>query len=561
MLKYVLFFVGLHIWLLPVSNAQTNIGGHISANTIWYPTGNPYVMNDIVTVDSGVTLEIKPGVIINAGWQFFVYGTLRAIGTSGSLIVFSSAWFLNSCCVWNGIEFFGSSPRYNFATQKGSIVQYCKIEYARSWLDIDYVSAPIAVINTSPLIDHCIFNRCVDALYLNTTDSVHITHNLFLNLEHYEDIYAGYSIIEGKSTYVDLSYNLFYNPSGDDPIGGLWNTEKSSFRNNILANDQWFGGLFSWYQWDYIQNTIVDYSSVLIYDTSSFINNTITRCESYSSVYLPPGCIFNGNNFLRNESPNFCPGCPVYWLETDVVDDYLPNLPQIDASNNYWGTTDSSLIDSFILDYSDDTIYCQIHFTPFLSLPDTAAPVIPPYNVVKTDLGNNSVSLTWEPNLESDLAGYKVYYGNFTGYSFSNSMDVSNSTSVIVTGESEADTISVTAYDTFMDGKDDQLEGHESWFTYASQFPVGVNNAILPITDVSVFPNPFHDHLIFEMQRNLTQPISVIIYDFSGREMLRINQTTTKEIEINTLNWNEGVYFFKLISNDKLISSAKIFCF
>ena len=141
MLKYVLFFVASSILFAQVSNAQTNIGGHIFANTIWYPTGNPYVMNDIVTVDSGVVLEIKPGVIVNAGWQFFVYGTLRAIGTSDSLIVFSSAWFLNSCCVWNGIEFFDSSLPYDFATQKGSIVQYCKIEYARSWFDIDYMIA------------------------------------------------------------------------------------------------------------------------------------------------------------------------------------------------------------------------------------------------------------------------------------------------------------------------------------------------------------------------------------------------------------------------------------
>ena len=121
MLKCLLFFVGSQIWLLPVSNAQTYIGGHISTNTIWYPSGNPYVMNDIVTVDSGVVLEIKPGVIVNAGWQFLVYGTLRAIGTADSLIVFSSAWFLNSCCVWNGTQFFARLriPDLHFCFQEG----------------------------------------------------------------------------------------------------------------------------------------------------------------------------------------------------------------------------------------------------------------------------------------------------------------------------------------------------------------------------------------------------------------------------------------------------------
>ena len=61
-----------------------------------------------------------------------------------------------------------------------------------------------------------------------------------------------------------------------------------------------------------------------------------------------------------------------------------------------------------------------------------------------------SVSLTWDPNPEADLAGYKVYVGTASG-SYSQTVDVGQLTTCTVSNLSEGQTFffAVTAYDIF----------------------------------------------------------------------------------------------------------------
>ena len=59
------------------------------------------------------------------------------------------------------------------------------------------------------------------------------------------------------------------------------------------------------------------------------------------------------------------------------------------------------------------------------------------------------VILQWDANTESDLAGYKVYYGTVS-HNYSDSVDVGNVTSYTIAGLVESQTyyFAVTAYDT-----------------------------------------------------------------------------------------------------------------
>ncbi|MGZ3769850.1 MAG: DUF4082 domain-containing protein [Bdellovibrio sp.] len=57
------------------------------------------------------------------------------------------------------------------------------------------------------------------------------------------------------------------------------------------------------------------------------------------------------------------------------------------------------------------------------------------------------ISLAWDPSTQVEVAGYKVYYGSASG-SYSNSMDVGNNATAIITGLADGSTVyfAVTAY-------------------------------------------------------------------------------------------------------------------
>jgi RHS repeat-associated protein len=89
------------------SAGPTNVSGTIGANTTWTLADSPYVMTGDVTVASGVTLTVEPGVTVKGDAQsrkLSVNGSLVAEGTSGAPITFTST--TNTApAQWNSITF------------------------------------------------------------------------------------------------------------------------------------------------------------------------------------------------------------------------------------------------------------------------------------------------------------------------------------------------------------------------------------------------------------------------------------------------------------------------
>src|ERR1700690_3727922 len=84
--------VGAMIFIGSV-HASTLVSGAISTDTTWVLANSPYRLSGTVWVNSGVTLTVEPGVVVDLYlYSIMVSGTLNAQGTSSSYIVFQTSY-------------------------------------------------------------------------------------------------------------------------------------------------------------------------------------------------------------------------------------------------------------------------------------------------------------------------------------------------------------------------------------------------------------------------------------------------------------------------------------
>ncbi len=74
------------------SHAQTTITQNITTGTTWDTAGSPYVVDGNISINTGITLTIDPGVVVKfeVDRSLTINGTLSAIGTDLNKIVFTS---------------------------------------------------------------------------------------------------------------------------------------------------------------------------------------------------------------------------------------------------------------------------------------------------------------------------------------------------------------------------------------------------------------------------------------------------------------------------------------
>lgn len=492
--------------------AQTNVGGTLSSNATWTLEGSPYNLTSTLGVPTGITLTIEPGVVINynSNYQIVIAGgNIYAVGNANSLIIFNGISAGNSMIIFKNSDLSNSTLNYlKMIGQKGIQLSDNNSDNNSDTLRIYNLILENTSIITKGYDSNAKF-EIYDALINNSiiqgdyprSEQIEVFNSQIQNSEIYS--YAYNKGIFLTSTSIDNSvfasgccgsninlnnaivYNCSFNQANDSQPGSHNNLNIETSKlincdiNMPISTVNIFSSIFEYnnnYSLDYCINSgngTIDYTTFFgngdntaikrgpsnySYDNKdpyNISNSSFSNFQTYIAVN-------GGTSATSGDGPVTISNCNFDYQTNFML--YNNSVYDVTATNNWWGTTDTDEIEEFIFDMYDDVNMGIVDYSDYLLLPDTEAPISPPKNVF-ISVEENGVRVNWSQNLESDLAGYKIYYNPIDAFSYENVIDVGNVTSYTISGLNISDTVVVTAYDIDADNTDDQIQGHESWYS------------------------------------------------------------------------------------------------
>ena len=395
-ISFILLFMVVPIW------ADTKVSEKIITNTTWTKAGSPYTVTETVEVAEEVTLNVESGVkvLFNENAGLIVSGQLIAIGTQEETIDFTSSKEAPSPADWDGIVFKDSSTDAStdseYCYQSGSILKYCTIEHAGPAITCEF---------SAPFIAHCtITNNSTEGsgggIYISG-DAV-VINNIITNNKTTSVFGNGggiYSI--GSSVYI--ANNTIDGNYAFSNGGGIFASGNTTIKNNIIINNSangCGGGFYIYYGSHTVEKNSVtsnstDGSGGGIYNHYGEITIEGNNISNNSAGLYGGGICILGNsvvidsNSITNNSTDDNLGGGIYYATKSIIDygplmvstnnihsnkgyDIYNNTKlEISAENNYWGVTDTSVIDEHIFDMSDDIVLGMVSYEPIATQPHT----------------------------------------------------------------------------------------------------------------------------------------------------------------------------------------------
>jgi parallel beta-helix repeat protein len=310
------------------AEGPTEISGVIDSNATWTLDNSPYIVVENTLVEQQVTLTIQPGVIIkfDQGVYMKIKGNLIADGTESELITFTSNKKSPSLGDWYNLRF--------ESTSKDSKFNYCNIEYSIEGIYGENINLNITNSRFS-------YNERY-AIYLESSNS-NISNNIFLNNDQAIWIQTGNSqvnnnyftknddglIAHESGGEINISNNIFI----DNGCGISCTGNSVQIVNNIIENNSYHG---------------ISCGS----GNPEIINNNVINNGVYGITIWEGSPRIKNNNIYNNDDYNIY--CYSYKDPTN-------------ATNNWWGTTNTDIINQSIHDYYDDFELGKIMYIPFLT--------------------------------------------------------------------------------------------------------------------------------------------------------------------------------------------------
>jgi parallel beta-helix repeat protein len=369
--------------------AATKVVGVINSDATWTHGGSPYNLTGPVTVNNGVTLAIRAGVIVNLNeYTIQVDGILDARGFVANGIIFNSDPYLGG-----GIIFQSDSTSWNEQTGTGCIIENAVLD-----------STSISISGASPMINK---NYVTDAIYVNDGGSPSILNNTITNATLYvedgsplisENNITGRSTIQVSKGSPIISNNTITGGSQDayrryDVISIDSGVSSALISNNtIVANSPEYDGIY------FGENNVASVSGNVISGCKAGIslgsseatieNNLLI--DNYVGVKIRScsNLLIRYNNVTNNTIGIDLKDCtsPTI-LHNNIYNNsqnsiYLSSSPHwstdIDATYNWWGTTNTQAINQTIYDFKNDFNLANVSFIPFLADPYSESSPLPP---------------------------------------------------------------------------------------------------------------------------------------------------------------------------------------
>jgi hypothetical protein len=413
----ILFSALTYIEYFATVQAATDVTGIINSDTAWTKANSPYDLISSITIASGVTLNIEPGTVVQLSeYHLQVNGTLIARGTSNDPISFTGGkpistggWKITTEDNAYSIVFSPSSTNWSQPTQSGCIIENAVIgnlvinggspKISNSFLEnIDIWGGTSEISN----------NTVVGGIGVYAGSAL-IANNTVSQQYHYFLGYEGAIVAQRydrNNNVIIIMRNAIPFVSGNVIIGNIsqvaqgigFETANATITNNTIYGC--YGRGIGFYEGTgnalIYGNTIYDCSygiginetgllygdhNAVIIIQRNLIRNTTLGIDSTLPVTVE-------NNTIKSNNVGIATSVPLSVSYNNIEGNnqsiLLTSSNNLNATNNWWGTTDTQAISQSIHDSDNDSTLGKVTFIPFLTAPNTAVtptpiPTITPY--------------------------------------------------------------------------------------------------------------------------------------------------------------------------------------
>ncbi len=392
----------------------------IDSDASWTEAGSPWQVAEDMTVTSGATLTIEPGVSVelDEGVSMFVQGALVARGSAESPIVFTRAGDADGEGSWGSIVFEqgGEDTAYEqvHGWLSGSVLEHCELRHGSQAVQIDGVS---------PLVQSCSFednsfepegssSEGGAAISVTGGSRARIQHNDFV-----DNLVGGWGyggaikvveadpIIHGNSFEGNVSVygGAICTMNSQSPIVG------NHFEGNEVDGE---GGAVSLYSTAgaFLDNTVIGNESIF----DGGVVHVCVDCKPHAAPWVADNVITDnlavaigaggfGAAWVRGFSwndihDNYRSDEPTDMAWTNEwTDDYPAWVHSPSIPHNWWGTTDADAIEETIVDGLDEDEHGVVDWEPAAEAP-VATPTVRPV-ITTPQLRYSSASDSMPANL------------------------------------------------------------------------------------------------------------------------------------------------------------------